>query len=422
MHNENLQISAVNPSKKPVLSLILCSRNDQYLGNSRWRLQTALNYLAQKVHELGREEEVEVIVSDWGSEIPLHSVLELNSIAERMVSFVIIPPTLAQKLQKDSPFSEVHALNAAARRVNGQYIGRIDQDTLVGKQFLNTFFEMHEGIRPLDVPLDSVLLFILRRSISYRFAVRCPSLWKIDRFINWFGRSLPVETTGWNIHEPWTKPGKPFFYAPVGIWLLHRDLWYDCGGYDERFIYMNEMEMDMIERLIKKYRFLNSKDFLDYDFYHLEHYHPLMNPTTSRKENPRVGCDNVLHPNSENWGLIQYSLQILSYDQDQISVNAETMLQHRSNWTAFIFLLLLTKAQMTLDSLIIFYRFRIGRAFLSPLYYAWKKRAKIAWEIIYRHPVAWPVLLIKLWIENRHNRTHNLFGRVYKSNRGKGNT
>ena len=96
MHNENLQISAVNPSKKPVLSLILCSRNDQYLGNSRWRLQTALNYLAQKVHELGREEDVEVIVSDWGSEIPLHSVLELDSIAERIVSFVIIPPTLAQ--------------------------------------------------------------------------------------------------------------------------------------------------------------------------------------------------------------------------------------------------------------------------------------------------------------------------------------
>ena len=181
-----------NQTMNPILSLIICSRNDQYMGNSRWRLETSLNYVAQKVHALGREEDVEVIVADWGSEIPLCNVLQLNAPAAKIVSFLCIPPEIARVLQQDSPFPEVLALNAAARRAKGQYIGRIDQDTLVGRHFLSTFFELHEERGVLDVPLDSALLFANRRSIPYRFAVRCPSFWAVDQFVRWFGQSLPL--------------------------------------------------------------------------------------------------------------------------------------------------------------------------------------------------------------------------------------
>ncbi len=175
---------------KPALSLILCSRNDQYMGNSLWRLQTTLNYVAQKVHELSREEEVEVLVSDWGSDIPLREVLELSPDAARMISFILIPHEVACDLQKDSPFAEVLALNAAARWAEGEYIGRIDQDTLVGKRFLEYFFDLYEGRRELEVPLNSVLLFANHRIVPYRFSVRCPALQTVNRYINTFGGSL----------------------------------------------------------------------------------------------------------------------------------------------------------------------------------------------------------------------------------------
>jgi hypothetical protein len=56
---------------RPSLSLILCSRNDNYAGNSVWRLQTAVNYLARHVEELKLESVVEVIVTEWGSHTPL---------------------------------------------------------------------------------------------------------------------------------------------------------------------------------------------------------------------------------------------------------------------------------------------------------------------------------------------------------------
>ena len=138
----NLENSSrkTNEYQTPVLSLILCSRNDQYQGNSRWRLETALNYVAQKVEELNRGTQVEVIVADWGSQVGLHEVIRLSPAAAKMVKFLHVSSDVAKSLQKDSPFPEVLALNAAARRAAGEYVGRIDQDTLVGKKFLKTFF------------------------------------------------------------------------------------------------------------------------------------------------------------------------------------------------------------------------------------------------------------------------------------------
>jgi hypothetical protein len=52
-------------TKRRCLSLILCSRNDEYMGNSRWRLQTTLNHVADQVEALGRAKDVEVFVGSW---------------------------------------------------------------------------------------------------------------------------------------------------------------------------------------------------------------------------------------------------------------------------------------------------------------------------------------------------------------------
>lgn len=82
--------------KRPVLSLILRSRNDSYMGNSRWRLQTTLNYVANRLSEMERLDDVEVLVADWGCEFPLSEVLQLSPAAARVVSFLHIPPDTAR--------------------------------------------------------------------------------------------------------------------------------------------------------------------------------------------------------------------------------------------------------------------------------------------------------------------------------------
>jgi hypothetical protein len=394
--NSNQTKDSNNP-RKLALTLILCSRNDLYMGNSRWRLQTTLNYIAQIVHELSREEEVEILVADWGSEIPLREVIELSPLAARIVSFLLIPPEIALPLQKDSPFPEVLALNAAARRATGEYIGRIDQDTLVGKRFLNYFFDLYEGRRHLEVPLTSAILFANRRSIPFGFAVRCPPLAFVEKYIHLFGHSLVV----WKQNR---SADNVFWTSYVGIWLLHRALWWACGGYDERLIYYNWMETDMILRLNQGQGVINLGKAVAFDFYHLEHYNPRENWFARSHAVRNTGIDlstppTILNPNGEDWGLIQYPLQLSPGLSIEKKFEANSLVLSRFNWSGFIVLLLSAQMRDIGDGL-----FTLPRLIWRFLRF-WGYRAKIAWETVRGHPVnRWTRLLKQRWYKNRSER------------------
>jgi hypothetical protein len=281
-----------------LLTLILCSRNDEYMGNSRWRLETTLNSLGESVRRHGRTHDVEVLVADWGSDVPLADVVNLEPAAAEIVSFLTIPPAVARAHQGDSPFPEVLALNAAARRARGEYIGRIDQDTIVGDWFFRWIFD---AAMAREERRETTLWFANRREVPFRLAVRCPERRHIGRFIRLFGRWLPVRRGNkWFAHEYWS--------SSVGIWLAHRRLWEECRGYDERMIYYNWMETDMIRRLRQAYPLADLGDLTGYDFYHLEHYHPRLAATARAhvKKNPdidRLSRPPVMRPNSHTWGL-----------------------------------------------------------------------------------------------------------------------
>lgn len=366
----------------PALSLILCSRNDEYMGSSRWRLQTALDHVAEQVEALGRRAAVEVLVADWGSEIPLREVLRLGPAAARIVSFLVIPPALARELQQDSPFPEVIALNAAARRARGEYIGRIDQDTLVGKRFLATFFELRDGRRRLDTPLASTLLFSGRRDIPYRLAVRCPPSWVVERFIEQRGDRLPAEGS---------DTSSAFYLKAVGIWLAHRRLWQECGGYDERMIYMNGMEANMMHRLMTKYPMVDLGRLAGHDFYHLEHYHPWAPRKTSahRKVNPHRPFwePDRMNPNGEGWGLAAHPLEEFSPRPEGAPPSRAMAPAWRR--ARFLSLMLAIDAQGLCDGAV-------------KAAGAWWKRAQTAWRTIEGQPLwNWPRLLRDLWIAKR---------------------
>lgn len=373
---------------RPVLSLILCSRNDTYMGNSRWRLETSLNYVAAEAEARGLAGRIEMLVADWGSETPLRDVVRLTPAAAAMVAFLSIPPELARSLQGDSPFPEVIALNAAARRARGDYIGRIDQDTLVGRQFLSTFFDVVAGRMRLGISSDQALFFARRRRIPYRFAVRCPPLRLVRQFVSWFGRRLRVESG-----PRWA----PFYVSSVGIWLVHRNLWHECGGYDEDMIHMGGMEGNMIARLMKKYRIVDLGSVVDHDFYHLEHYHPWMERHcyTFRKGNddafrmePRLRDFN---PNGPSWGLAGSELV-----RDGVVEHRRSESRFReSAWKSVPFILTVG-AQIMFESIALMLVKAPGR--LTARLRVWTHRARVARSTIAGHPLsAWPRVLRTRW-------------------------
>src|SRR5207249_10629851 len=138
-------------------------------------------------------------------------------------------------------------------------------------------------------------------------SARCPSLSVVGRVGGLVGRL---------VSRGYSRSHSPFYLAGVGIWHLHRNLWSACGGYDERMIYMNGMETNMINRLLRKYEVVKLGKLVNYDFYHLEHYHPrtTRKSSTHRKVNPHLPFSrpDTSYPNSENWGLMEYPLRQLS--------------------------------------------------------------------------------------------------------------
>jgi len=291
---------------RPALSFILCSRNDNYMGNSLWRLQTSINLLAREATRLGRAHDIEILVSDWGSTEPLREAVQLTAEASALTSFVLTPPPQARALQGDSPFAEVYALNIAARRARGAYIGRIDQDTIVSRRFLRAFFDVYDGGRQLTLPLDRAYLFSARRQIPIEWVRSEPSLPRLARVLAGIGRFMPV-------HE-----AKNFWRSPVGILMMHRAIWEEVGGFDERLIYYWWMDADLATRVATKYPMVNLGAELGYEFYHLEHFprgqgdgniarasHRQLNPTWAA-----AGEGKALNPNGADWGLAKESLAV----------------------------------------------------------------------------------------------------------------
>ncbi len=289
-------------ARRPLLSLILCSRNDQFQGNSLWRLEMTLNYTAAKVAELGRLDDVEIIVADWGSENTLREHTRLTKEAAAIVRFMMIPTPLAKEKQKDSPFAEVFAINAAARRSRGAYIGRIDQDTLVGKHFLEWFFAKCavEGS-----PTAKSVMISNRRRVPYHFAVKCPDFPIVEKYVDMGARKLP---------EMFAPPPETYWECYIGVFLFSRELWEASGGYDETFLYYGFMEFDLFLRLRMHYEGINLSEAVDTDFYHLDHV-PMWAvwKKLARAGNPMRTPENPppeFAPNGEAWGLRDYDLAL----------------------------------------------------------------------------------------------------------------
>ncbi|MGQ0576765.1 MAG: hypothetical protein ACT4RN_21575 [Pseudonocardia sp.] len=297
-----------DPDRRVLLSLVLCSRNDSFQGDSLWRLGTSLNYLARQLAALGRLADVEVIVTDWGSAVPLREVTALTGEAESVVRFLTVGVDLARQQQGDSPFAEVIAINAAVRRARGEYIGRIDQDTLVGRRFLEWFFDAVEHPRG-EPAMESTVMVSNRRRIPYHFAVATPPFPVVERYIDAFGASLLPRMT--------PPPADRYWQCYIGILLFHRKLWEECEGYDESFLYYGFMEFDLFLRLRTAYEGRNIGPLVGHDFFHLDHVRAWrVKVAQARRENAVVRSLEApperMAPNGPGWGLAEHDLALES--------------------------------------------------------------------------------------------------------------
>jgi hypothetical protein len=228
-------------------------------------------------------------------------------------------------------------------------------------------------------PLEEVIMFSNVRVVPYRLAARCPPFPTIERFVHHCGRCLPIENAGSTF---------PFYMGAVGTMLMHRDRWAECGGYDERMIYMNGMETNMVKRLLQKYPIVDLGKLAGYDFFHLEHYHPLEPRKSSRyrKVNPHLPFSRpgTLNPNGPEWGLPELALTAQPATSKPMTPNRSV-----ADWGGMSFVLLATRVWLAVWS---------DRAWCTCA--RWGRRVRLVREVLQGQPIArWPGLAWNLVIQ-----------------------
>lgn len=287
----------------PLLSIIIPARNDEFMLNFAYRLETTLNFLARNLYALGYLNQVEVVIGDWGSEVPLHKVLNISQNARQITRYVIVPPEYARPLQGDAEFPIVLVQNTAIRRSRGEYIMQTDSDILFSADFLRKLFDLLNQRLAPQLDLTHGLFGSRRAHIPHSIIKNSPSVEELELFIENNGHDLQVD-----IHEE-------FEYCATGMMFMHRDTWDECSGYDDHLTHWGWMEIDLGMRITQRYQYIDVSKYFGMMLYHLEHYSTGGEQRKSGRQTNEMKRPTRFRPNGDLWGFPTITFPIFSYSE-----------------------------------------------------------------------------------------------------------
>jgi len=256
------------PSDRTKISYVIASRNDGYCGDAMGRLHKTIEHIQV---EQNNDNSFEVVMVDWGSKEPIKFHVATGRL-RRNVRLLHVPPSLATP-----HFHETLALNLGIRRARGEWIARLDQDTLVGPRFVEWFRSgMPTAIEGAVIRYRQQAFFSLRRD-------------------------LPEDL----IWQSWDKSGEPYWRGAVGMLLATRDAWHNVRGYFEGMDRRNHIEHDLALRLARECGLSALGPLTNYDFHHQHHPRPSglpQNPFRSEQVLLQM-IEEGKFTNPENWGL-----------------------------------------------------------------------------------------------------------------------
>jgi hypothetical protein len=253
------------------ISFLICSKNDNFEGKPIERLIKVLELSSAKMPK----DSCEFLIADWGSDVPIFDELKVK--INHPITIYYIPKEITSLF--NTPISEVHCLNFLAKNANYDYVGRIDQDTVVGKRFVDWFS---------GVELNNIALYWSNR------------------------RDMPPgkiteDDTICDLQNEHVCNRKGLLYA-VGIMMLSKQLWCHIRGYCEENIYRNHMEHEFILRLQQHGPTINIGCALSCPFYHIFH---TRDEGIKRKNNKDLLTYDWSKSNDQNWGLELFKEKII---------------------------------------------------------------------------------------------------------------
>jgi hypothetical protein len=288
-----------------LLTIATYGKNDNYAGNFVQRLEFNLCKLVENIDRLGIQDDVEIIVTDWGSTERLSDFCKVPK--RDYLKFLYVPQETCNRCVPDSKFSIPHALNAAARRMNGDNLLCIDSDTYIS-------FEGFSGIYNLlkNNKQDYVYYWSSRYHIPYNVQSRMRNIQEMDLML-----------------DEWIELGKPlvnrseladgFFHDEINLddflgcacaLLLDKRLVFESSLLYEKLTKWGWMDIEIYKRL-RSYNYLPLGDLesvLNSNFYHIGHHEITTGNHVNGSNDNHV--TNLLHANSDNWGMVNESLEL----------------------------------------------------------------------------------------------------------------
>lgn len=258
----------------------------------------------------------ECIIVEWGTNT-LKNKLSLNKQIKKILKIIEVPENIAKKYQKNSPFSEVHAMNTGFRKSSGEFFIRIDQDTLVGDRFIEWFFDEYHNNKKIKWPK---IAFSGRRDLSSEQSCQFKNI-VLDENLN---RIIPITHENHYFNKNIYGKNFKFYGAAVGAIVIQRDIYETHKGFNEKLIYMNNMDVEFINRVCRKEEIYNLGFKIENDFYHQHHSRKDAAIFKDKKGNlhgARKTNDlkyrknkNYINRNKESeWGLNKEDLKIITF-------------------------------------------------------------------------------------------------------------
>lgn len=289
------------------LTLATHGRNDNHMGNFKYRLSTCINSMARHLQGLGRLEDIEFLVTDWNSEVPLCEALPLSPEAARICRFVIVPPEVARAKHRPGQVYNVPcAMNVALRRAGGEFAAILCADTVFPGYSVRLLLELLDGRTPIPFRAEQCLFLFGRKRIPWDVVNREPGLDELEEYMLIEGGQAGL------------MRGLPGLGVSVSAQMMHSSIWRACRGFDEELSFWGWSDAELTLRVCQKYPWIEAMS-LGIDSFELDHYAAQESALKVRRENPRR-IHEGFSVNDEDWGLGSFALDIRGAEKRMAAV------------------------------------------------------------------------------------------------------
>lgn len=284
-------MNSSDPQNEIILSICLIGRNDDYGKDFKRRLRQSVNFLAYSAEKAGVLNKIEVLLTDWNSDVPLAEAVNFSPAASGMVKFIEVPPAVAkQHNYGNTPFHTTKAINIGLRRASGRYVGMMPGDILISAFTLERLIKLLDG--QLSVPFDpsATLLGIPRKFI--------PHYGEEKKF---FKDNYDIERilvlNDFYLKEDMYPKG---LMGGYGVLIMARELCFKVKGFDENLGGWGPSDVELALRLSCSNPLINLSGFgiASYDFEPDKKMVSEKNVRLSDWSKPVTSIENNI-----NWGL-----------------------------------------------------------------------------------------------------------------------